>query len=401
MAKIINHSPVTVEFSVFDGVWKRAFLQPGRQTNSGIDVAAVQGVNGGLFNHDAWLALPNKKLDWNIATNPPSTMPALMDGCVVVLHDGGGIFRNANPHFTFPTADATEPYGHAVRHPYRFLDHEEEKEVKGEHTDPPHAITEQVSSSDWPINEYGTLDGEYERGDLPFGFTLFGDYIQTGPSITVRICMSRSLLQFGSKADQDPSKFEGRLTEWKEAIRALWNSGAVPKPVVAGESKSKFRIDVEWVSSDFEPHYRVWARAADKTSRTFMFLWDIDLDQFNPKKKVSAHEFGHYLGFTDSYIYKQEYAELSVPIEQSGFRVPEYGWWDRWFKDFGPSALTFYKDRVERRLAGGVCSMDPHLMEDEAEPIGQMLVDCLAERVEQPLCHDERLWKKKLPRRKP
>ena len=146
-------------------------------------------------------------------------------------------------------------------------------------------------------------------GEINHPHFLFGRYARTGDFISVRLRAVRD-------AEVARSDFILQQAIWKRRIEAVWNDPSVPD----AQSGAHLQFELDWTTDDSarRPHYSISVSRSVPFeifgNRNSMFLWSMDMDDdIRPQQSaqvdvlnVSPHEFGHFLGFTDGYLYDGE-----------------------------------------------------------------------------------------------
>ncbi len=266
MAVVVNRSDAALEmFGVRSGTDERAILPPGKQSADDFDVLAVRAPEDDftkVFEEDHWWAILTDEAhvyeysDWTWLINTNLTLH-----CIPPRPGAHGFAPGYQiPSDTLQTAiDATDLDPDLIRH-----------------RDP-------ANAQDAKDNE---LDSEH---------ALFGKFVRTRNFISVR-------LELVPHAGVDPATLNDQKRTWKETIEQVWNASAVP----SSSTGVKYVFECDWTQQS--EHYSVDIYQSIPW-RASMFMWPVDLD-----RHVSAHEYGHYLGLADSYLYDGELPHLKSTI---------------------------------------------------------------------------------------
>jgi hypothetical protein len=265
MAKAINRSTVAVEMygvETDSATKRRVLLPPGRQSADGFNVRALRAPEGGsveIFEEEEWWAVHTPEvhlyeftpLSWSFTKN-------------VTLH-------------CIPPQPGANGFARGYEKPSQPL----KDEIDAVVFDPSLNLHRE------PETPQGAKDNE-----LNSTHKLFGKFVRTGSHICVRLDLTRL---FGVHA----STLEDQKHIWKQTIEEVWNAAPTTKT---------FTFECDF--TDKSAHYTVRiVESLPSKLRASMFIWPIDLHPH-----VAAHEYGHYLGLTDSYLYDGELPHLMKDV---------------------------------------------------------------------------------------
>ena len=282
MAVLTNRSRVPVEvFGEVGNTPKRWMLEPGQMTHSTFDCIAVRATQWGtIFETTAW-----KKL--------------LRPEAVVYTFEENFLVDDLSLH-CFPY-EAIPPF------------------PRGYETISEGMITVDLDPS-FSLGQLapalGPHDGEFYREDAPNADELaggnyfnrrFGRFVRTGPYISVRV-------QLDAFFTIDEALLNQKITEWKKTIETVWNT-----PILPHGTDPSLHIEMDY-SAELE-HYSVFIPNTAIAAVSDFFgsgasytYWPLNMTDKYPKK--SAHEFGHFLGLQDEYLYDGELPHLASAINQ-------------------------------------------------------------------------------------
>lgn len=293
--RVINRSGSSLEVfgDVGGGVMKRFALFPGNITDSVMDCIAVKAMEAGrIFESMGWWRLMRKETT-----------------AYRIERSGRTFIEDLSLHGI--------PYGPEPPNP---------PFSPGYEPLPDSAITaplEEILDLQHDAPSPGPFDGEFDRDkeanadDLAGGIPMnrwFGRYVRTGQFISVRV----NINAFPTIADND---LEVQMDEWKETIERTWNTNHQPN----NGTEDPLRIEIDY--SDESAHYSVFVpnKLVNTVTSFFggrasMFYWPLDLDDdSNGNENVyknSAHEFGHFLGLQDEYLWEGETPYLMHFVSQ-------------------------------------------------------------------------------------
>lgn len=193
-------------------------------------------------------------------------------------------------------------------------------------------------------------------GELDSTHPRFGKFVRTGKYISVRIKPHRS--PYVKQDDLDD-----QLAIWKAKIESIWNDAAVPMT----STGTKLVFECDWV--DANSHYRIVV--FETTERASMYHWSLDMDDEPDPTGVSsgvdnlitcAHEFGHYLGLDDGYLYSFElpYLENAAFMKDSRLKGKKLTL-DGFFNNLW-SKYPLYEARANERINNGECQTQIDMM---------------------------------------
>ncbi|MCP4189692.1 MAG: hypothetical protein GY768_03580 [Planctomycetaceae bacterium] len=268
MATVVNRSIATVEMygEGPDNSALRALLPPGRQSNNNFRVIALHAPDGDftdIFDEEHW---------WEVKTPQ-----------VYIYEYKSGLFTSNLTLHCIPPQPGANGFAKGYEKPSDALQIDIDSVT----------LDETLVLHRAPDVAQGAKDNE-----LNSTHALFGRFVRTGHHISVRLEL---VLHDGLRE----SDLDNEKQDWKRTIELVWRGAP------ATSSGTDFVFECDW--DDKSPHYsvRVFKELPFATygNRESMFAWTKDLHTH-----VVAHEFGHYLGLTDSYLYDGELPYLKDTI---------------------------------------------------------------------------------------
>jgi hypothetical protein len=321
---IINRSSIEVEVHGKDAAGEpRTFrLEPGKQTADDFEAVAVRAVPWSLsevFDSGDW---------WEVFTNETYVYawgPDWPPGRNLILHCVP--FKRETGVARILPGYAPAPEG---------LVHELELSPAAQR-DPVHPTTDR--------------DGEIRTSHY-----VFGKFVRTRQYITVRLAAHGVGLS---------APLKETTSRWKLAIESTWNTSLKPDG-----SEHALEFECDWESPS--PHFRIGVAPANSGLRANFHLFFEDCSD-----EVVAHEFGHYLGFTDYYVYHGEVPKLAdriqmdlAPSERVTINPADYFW----------RVATFGNNDIRARERLEITATpleEEHIMESNDAPVTKAIVNAI------------------------